>query len=212
MSLLLRFYTAQQGSILLDGKPLETIDRENLRNRVGVVLQDAFITVGSVRDNITLGRAMAEEAVISAAKQAQLHDFIMSLPQGYDTQLGERGGNFSTGQRQLLSLARTLAHEPAILILDEATASVDSHTEAIIQQALIALHGRTTIIAIAHRLSTITRADQVIVLHQGEMMQQGTHQQLMQKEGLYRHMYELQQKKQADPELAEARAPDVLEV
>jgi len=203
MSLLLRFYTAQQGRILLDDKPLENIDQENLRNRVGVVLQDAFITVGSVRDNITLGREMAEETLLAAAKQAQLHDFVMSLPQGYDTQLGERGGNFSTGQRQLLSLARTLAHEPAILILDEATASVDSHTEAIIQQALIALHGRTTIIAIAHRLSTITRADQIIVLHQGEMMQQGSHQQLMQKEGLYRHMYELQQKKQAIPELAE---------
>ncbi len=196
MSLLLRFYRPQQGEIRVDGKPLDSLDQDSLRAGIGVVLQDAFVMSGSVRDNITLGRPLQDEAIVEAARQAQLHDFVMSLPQGYDTLLGERGGNLSTGQRQLLSLARTLAHRPQILILDEATASIDSHTEAVIQQALSRLHGRTTIIAIAHRLSTITRADQILVLHQGEIRQRGSHRELMQVDGLYRHMYELQQQRE----------------
>lgn len=196
MSLLLRFYSPQQGSILLDGIALEQIDQHSLRSQVGVVLQDPFISAGSIRDNITLGLAVAEEDMIAAAKSAQLHDFVMTLPQGYDTVLGERGGNLSTGQRQLLSMARTLARKPRILILDEATANIDSHTEAVIQRALAELRGSTTILAIAHRLSTITRADSIVVLHQGQIMQQGTHQELMHLEGLYRHMYELQKQKQ----------------
>ena len=130
--------------------------------------------------------------MIAAAKQAQLHEFVMSLPQGYDTLLGERGSNLSTGQRQLLSLARTLARQPRILILDEATASVDSHTEAVITEALNALRGHTTILAIAHRLSTITHADQIVVLHQGRVVQQGSHEALLREDGLYRHMHQLQ--------------------
>lgn len=193
MSLLMRFYAPQSGQILVDGWQLHEIDQNSLRNQVGVVMQDPFITTGSVRDNICLGQQMDEEKMMRAARQAQLHDFVMSLPQGYDTLMDERGGNFSTGQRQLLSLARTLAHDPRILILDEATANIDSHTEAVIQAALMQLKGRTTIIAIAHRLSTITSADQILVLHQGEITQRGAHRELLAQDGLYRNMYQLQQ-------------------
>ena len=195
MSLLLRFYEPQKGRILIDGIPLDQIDQTNLRDQMGVVLQDPFISAGSVRDNITLGLPISDEKVIAAAQQSQLHEFVMSLPDGYDTLLGERGGNLSTGQRQLLSLARTLAREPRILILDEATANVDSHTEAVITKALNKLRGSTTILAIAHRLSTITHADQIVVLHQGRVMQQGSHQALLEQDGLYRHMHELQLQK-----------------
>ena len=195
MSLLLRFYQPQHGRILIDGTPLDEIDQHNLRDQMGVVLQDPFISAGTVRDNITLGLPIAQEKVIAAAQQAQLHEFVMSLPDGYDTLLGERGGNLSTGQRQLLSLARTLVREPRILILDEATANVDSHTEAVITKALSKLRGSTTILAIAHRLSTITHADQIVVLHQGHVIQQGSHQALLAQDGLYRHMHELQLQK-----------------
>lgn len=195
MSLLLRFYSPQLGRVLIDGTPLEQIDQDNLRAQMGVVLQDPFISAGTVRDNITLGLAISEEKLVAVAKQAQLHEFVMTLPDGYDTLLGERGGNLSTGQRQLLSLARTLAREPRILILDEATANVDSHTEAVITKALNKLRGSTTILAIAHRLSTITHADQIVVLHQGRVVQQGSHQALLMQDGLYRHMHELQLQK-----------------
>ena len=195
MSLLLRFYEPQQGRILIDGTPLQQIDQLNLREQMGVVLQDPFISAASVRDNITLGLPISEDRVVAAARQAQLHEFVMSLPDGYDTRLEERGGNLSTGQRQLLSLARTLVREPRILILDEATANVDSHTEAVITQALSKLRGHTTILAIAHRLSTITHADQIVVLHQGRVVQQGSHQSLLEQDGLYRHMHELQLQK-----------------
>ncbi|MDP2379177.1 MAG: ATP-binding cassette domain-containing protein, partial [Pseudohongiella sp.] len=195
MSLLMRFYAPQSGAILLDGWQLHEIDQNSLRNQVGVVLQDPFITTGTVRDNICLGQDMSDEQLVSAAQQAQIHEFVMGLPLGYNTPMDERGGNFSTGQRQLLSLARTLAHKPRILILDEATANIDSHTEAVIQSALMQLKGSTSIIAIAHRLSTIIAADQILVLHQGEITQRGTHQQLLAQEGLYRNMYLLQQRR-----------------
>jgi len=160
------------------------------------VMQDPFISAGTVRDNIALGLSLSEAQIVDACRSAQLHDFVTSLPQGYDTPLGERGGKLSTGQRQLLSLARTLARRPRILILDEATANIDSHTEAVIQQALNALRGNTTIISIAHRLSTVQHADQIIVLHQGRIVQQGTHRELLGREGLYRHMHELQLQKE----------------
>jgi len=197
MSLLMRFYSPQAGEILLDGKHLHEIEQNSLRNSVGVVMQDPFITTGTIRENITLGLDMSDQEVIEAAIQAQIHDYVMKLPQAYGTPMDERGGNFSTGQRQLLSLARTLAHKPKILILDEATANIDSHTEAVIQQALMMLKGSTSIIAIAHRLSTITSADQILVLHHGVINQRGTHQQLLAVDGLYRNMYLLQQNRGA---------------
>lgn len=200
MSLLMRFYAPQSGEILLDGKHLHEIDQNSLRDNVGVVMQDPFITTGTVRENITLGLPMADEDVQEAARQAQLHDFVMGLPLGYDTPMDERGGNFSTGQRQLLSLARTLAHRPKVLILDEATANIDSHTEAVVQQTLMRLKGQISIIAIAHRLSTITAADQILVLHQGEIRQRGTHQELVAQDGLYRNMYLLQKNQGEDAE------------
>lgn len=195
ISLLLRFYTPDQGRILLDGQDLAQLEQQSLRSGIGVVMQDPFISAGSVRDNITLGLPMTDAEVEAAARQARLHEYVMSLPQGYDTLLGERGSRLSTGQRQLLSLARTLARRPRILILDEATASIDSHTEALIQEALQAMHGQTTLICIAHRLSTIMAADNILVLHQGRIMQQGSHRQLLSCEGLYRHMHELQQRR-----------------
>ena len=193
MSLLMRFYAPQSGDILLDGKHINEVDQNSLREALGVVMQDPFITTGTVRENITLGQQMSDEVVLAAAQQAQIHDYIMTLPEAYNTLMDERGSNFSTGQRQLLSLARTLAHKPRILILDEATANIDSHTEAVIQQALLLLRGSTSIIAIAHRLSTIIAADKILVLHQGVINQRGTHQELLAEEGLYRNMYLLQQ-------------------
>jgi len=159
------------------------------------VQQDPFIFMGTIADNIRLEWDLTDAEVEQAARQAQLHDAIMRMPRGYQTVLTERGGNLSNGQRQLLSLARTLARKPDILILDEATANIDSHTEALIQQSLMALRGHITIIAIAHRLSTVMEADQIVVLHQGHIQQQGHHKALMAEEGLYRHMYELQQQK-----------------
>lgn len=193
MSLLLRFYRPDSGQIRIDGHSIDNIQAESLRQGIGIVQQDPFIFVGSFLDNICLGKNINRERIERAARQAQIHDFIMMQPEGYDTIMSERGSNLSTGQRQLLTLARTLAHDPHILILDEATANIDSETEAVIQNALARLRGKVTIVAIAHRLSTIIDADQILVLHQGEIKQKGTHQDLLREDNLYRHMYEFQQ-------------------
>jgi ABC-type multidrug transport system fused ATPase/permease subunit len=191
--LLLRFYQPQQGGIRIDGQPLAQFADRELRRHVGIVQQDPFIFNSSVRDNITLGLDFSDAAVERAARQAGLHAHVQRLPQGYDTVMGERGGILSTGQRQLLALARTLVHEPRILILDEATANIDSHTEAEIQQALQQLHGKVTLLVIAHRLSTIEKADRILVLHHGEVVQHGNHAELLkQQEGIYKHLYQMQ--------------------
>ncbi len=190
--LLLRFYAPQRGEIRIDGQPLERFSEAELRRRLGIVQQEPFIFNGSVRDNITLGRTIEPDSVVHAAKQAGLHEHVARLSQGYDTPLEERGSNLSTGQRQLLALARSLVQQPRILILDEATANIDSHTEAQIQHALMQLHGRLTLLVITHRLSTIEKADQILVLHQGEAVQHGSHAELLQQEGIYRHLYRLQ--------------------
>lgn len=200
-NLLLRFYAARSGVVSIDGHAVETLDADELRGKVGIVQQDPVVFGGSVADNIALGRDLDRAAVEHAARRAGLHEFIEELPQGYDTLLDERGGNLSTGQRQLLSLARTLAGDPKILILDEATAHVDSRTEAHVQRALAQLRGRITLIVIAHRLSTIQAADNILVLHHGALAQQGTHAQLLANAGVYRNLYQLQELEQRSHEL-----------
>jgi ABC-type multidrug transport system fused ATPase/permease subunit len=197
MSLLMGFYPLQHGHIRIGDTDLMTLGKQQRAELIGFVQQDPFIFSGTVADNIRLELDLTDADVEQAARRAHLHEAIMAMPSGYKTQLTERGGNLSTGQRQLLSLARTLARQPDVLILDEATANIDSHTEALIQQTLMELRGKVTLIAIAHRLSTVMEADNLVVLHQGQVQQQGTHRQLMSQEGLYKHMYELQQR--ADP-------------
>ncbi|MBN2164025.1 MAG: ATP-binding cassette domain-containing protein [Pontiellaceae bacterium] len=197
MSLLMDFYPVTDGQISIGGIALDDLTDRQRTKLIGFVQQDAFIFSGTIADNIRLEQPLSEDEIVEAAKQAQLHEAIMAMPDGYQTVLADRGKNLSAGQRQLLSLARTLARKPRILILDEATANIDSHTERLIQTSLMQLRGSVTLMAIAHRLSTVRGADQLYVLHQGHMQQHGTHQELMQVEGLYRHMYELQLR--ADP-------------
>lgn len=203
MSLLMGFYPVEQGTIRVGGAPLSRIDPQERTRRIGLVQQEPFIFMGTIADNIRLDRPLTDQEVEDAARQAQLHEAIMRMPQGYQTPMTERGGNLSSGERQLLSLARTLARQPEILILDEATANIDSHTETLIQRSLMALRGRITLIAIAHRLSTVKDADNLVVLHQGQVRQQGKHRQLLAEEGLYKHMYELQKQESLVEEVNE---------
>ncbi|WNF35347.1 ABC transporter ATP-binding protein [Bacillaceae bacterium IKA-2] len=194
INLLMRFYPGVKGEILIDGVPIDRYANEELRTKMGLVLQDPFLFVGTIADNIKFYQhSLTEEAIVAASKFVHAHPFIVNLPGGYDASIGERGSTLSSGQRQLLSFARTIAINPSILVLDEATANVDTETEGEIQQALSKMRlGRTTV-AIAHRLSTIQDADQIIVLHQGEIVERGTHQELIEKAGLYYKMYLLQQ-------------------
>jgi len=190
INLLTRFYEINSGKITIDGKDICDIKKADLRHRLGLVLQDTFLFAGSVMDNIRYGRLEAtDEEVIHAAKMADADHFIRQLPQGYQTQLSERASNLSQGQRQLLAIARAILADPGILILDEATSSVDTRTEARIQKALLRLmQGRTSFV-IAHRLSTIRDADHVLVINNGEIIEQGTHQQLLDRRGFYHHLY-----------------------
>jgi ABC-type multidrug transport system fused ATPase/permease subunit len=197
VSLLMRFYDVLQGRITVDGHDLRQVTHDSLRGQMSIVLQDTFLFSGTVMDNIRYGRLEAtDEQVIAAAKQANAHDFIARLPEGYETDIGERGHNLSQGQRQLLSIARAILADPRILILDEATSSVDTRTELLIQKALDELlQGRTSIV-IAHRLSTIRNADQVLVLDRGEIVERGTHSSLMAQEGRYYELYMSQFRRQ----------------
>ena len=193
MSLLLRFYSAQSGSIRIDGHDIATFSDEHFRASVGLVPQEPFLLAASARENIAMGRSISEADIITAAKAAHVHDFILQLEQGYDTPLGEGGARLSTGQKQLIAIARALAGQPRILFLDEATSHIDSETEQIVQIALNELRGKVTIIAIAHRLSTIRDADSIIVLNHGKIAEQGQHQELMQiDQGIYQKLYLLQ--------------------
>lgn len=194
INLQMRFYTVERGQILIDNVPLQAYDDEELRRGIGLVLQDPFLFAGDVKHNIRLHtQGITDDAIEDAAKFVQADGFIRKLPQGYEAPVGERGATFSSGQRQLLSFARTIARNPKILVLDEATASVDTETEEAIQEALDKMRKGRTTIAIAHRLSTIQDADLILVLHKGEIVERGTHQELLSQRGLYYKMYLLQQ-------------------
>ncbi|KUI99275.1 ABC transporter ATP-binding protein [Vibrio sp. MEBiC08052] len=194
MSLLLNFYQPQSGTICIDGHPLDDFSHDALRQGVSFIPQDPFILATTIFDNIDMGRNLSETAVHLAARQAHLHDVIMAMNDGYQTQLGEGGFRLSTGQRQQLIIARALAGSPKVLLLDEATANVDSETEQVVQRALNDLQGQVTLIVVAHRLSTIRHADQILVLDHGHLIEQGDHHQLMAiPQGRYRAMYQLQQ-------------------
>ncbi|MFE5317230.1 ABC transporter ATP-binding protein [Paenibacillus sp. NPDC056579] len=193
INLLCRFYDITSGSITIDGHDIRNVSVPSLRSQVGIVLQDTFIFSGTIRDNIRFGRLDAtDEEIEFAAKAVRAHDFIVNLPQGYDTEVQERGNVLSMGQRQLISFARALLADPRVLILDEATASIDTETELKIQEALkTLLAGRTSFI-IAHRLSTIRNADKIVVLDHGNIMEQGNHEELMRHKGIYYGLIEAQ--------------------
>ncbi len=194
INLLMRFYDYDQGSIRLDGTELRDISKTSLRSHISLVLQDVFLFSGNVRDNITLRNPdITDESIINAAKLLDAHRFIMALPGGYDFVVSERGHNLSSGQRQLISLVRALVYNPSILILDEATASIDTETEAIVQYAIEKLLRDRTAIIIAHRLSTIRNADKIMVLEHGHILEQGSHDELLQNpDSRYSELYNIQ--------------------
>ncbi|HEX8896842.1 MAG TPA: ABC transporter ATP-binding protein [Terriglobales bacterium] len=200
ISLLLRFYDVQRGAIRIDGVDIRDMDLADLRRRYGVVLQDPFLFSGTVADNIRLGsRWIADSSIEDAAEQVNVADFIRALPGGFSEEVKERGSTLSTGQKQLISFARALAHNPKILILDEATSSVDTETEFRVRDALTRMVAGRTSIMIAHRLSTVQRANKIIVMHKGKVREIGTHQQLLANRGIYWKLYQLQYKDQEIP-------------
>ncbi len=201
INLLSRFYDIQKGQILVDNKDIKTLDKSELRSKIGVVLQDVFLFTGNIKSNISLGNAnITDKRIREVARYVNADQFISNLAKQYDEPVTERGSTLSAGQRQLLAFARTLAYNPDILVLDEATANIDTETEILIQDALQRLiKGRTTLI-VAHRLSTIQHADKIIVLHKGEIREMGNHQELLAKEGLYHKLYQLQYKEEFDTE------------
>lgn len=193
VGLIPRFYDIQKGSLQVGGRDVKDWTMESLRGSIGMVLQDNFLFSGSVRENILLGNpGSSEEAVYEAAKAANAHDFIMELPKGYDTEVGERGVKLSGGQKQRIAIARVFLKDPPILILDEATSALDLESEHLIQQSLQQLSRSRTTLIVAHRLSTITHADQIIVMKNGTIAERGTHNQLMDKAGVYAQLYNIQ--------------------
>ena len=192
-----RFYDVESGEILLDGMDIRSFTRASVRRNIGIVQQDVYLFNASIRDNILYGRPDAtEEEIIEAAKKANIHEYVMSLEHGYDTEIGERGVKLSGGQKQRLSIARVFLKNPPILILDEATSALDNATELLIQQSLYELcRGRTTIV-VAHRLSTVKNADEIAVIAEGKIVEQGTHGELLEKEGIYAELYQMQFKNQ----------------
>ena len=193
INLLMRFYDVNSGSIKVEGKDIRDVTRKSLRTSYGMVLQETWLKSGTIRDNIAYGRPEAtEEEIVSAAKEAHAHSFIMRMPQGYDTVISEDGGNLSQGQKQLLCIARVMLCLPPMLILDEATSSIDTRTEIRVQKAFAKMmEGRTSFI-VAHRLSTIRTADRILVMKDGNIIEQGTHEELLAQNGFYRQLYESQ--------------------
>ncbi|PKM68882.1 MAG: ABC transporter ATP-binding protein [Firmicutes bacterium HGW-Firmicutes-2] len=193
LNLLTRYYDIQQGEILLDGHNIKTLDKHNIRKHVGQMLQDVFLFTGDIKENIRLGEeSISDEDVVAAAKFVNAHIFIEKMTNKYDEHVFERGATLSAGQRQLLSFARTLAYKPSVLVLDEATANIDTETEVLIQDALLKLMENRTTLVVAHRLSTIQHADKIVVLHKGRIKEIGNHQTLLSKKGLYYNLYQLQ--------------------
>ena len=189
INLLMRFYEPQQGQILIDGINIQNMSREYVRSLYGMVLQDSWLFQGTIKDNIAYGQKASDEEIIAAAKKAHAHKFIIQLKDGYDTLISEDGGNLSQGQRQLLCIARIMLVKPPMLILDEATSSIDTRTERQIQEAFdLMMKGRTTFI-VAHRLSTIQKADQILVMNHGQIIEQGKHEELLEQHGFYHHLY-----------------------
>jgi len=208
ISLMMRFYDIQHGQVLIDGVDVRNHDLNQLRRRFGVVLQDPFLFTGSIADNIRLGSAwVTDDALERAAEEVNIADFIRSLPAAFNEPVRERGATLSTGQKQLISFARALAHAPEILILDEATSSVDTETEHRVRLALSRMITGRTSVLIAHRLSTVQSADTILVMHKGQLREQGTHQELLAQRGLYWKLYQLQYR---DQELGEPSASPVL--
>ena len=187
-----RLYEASKGRILVDGIDIRDLPQGELRRYVGVILQDSFLFAGDVKRNITLGENYSLEEIKQAARLTNINNFIEQLPQGYDTQLRERGANLSGGQKQLLAFARVAIRNPDVLVLDEATSSLDVQTEAVIQEALDKLLINRTAIIIAHRLSTIRNVDKILVLKRGELIESGSHEELLSEGGLYASLYKLQ--------------------
>jgi ATP-binding cassette subfamily B multidrug efflux pump len=201
-ALMMRFYDIQRGQIFVDGVDIREQDLKRLRQRFGVVLQDPFLFSGTVADNIRLGTSSITEARIErAADEVNVGDFIRTLPLGFAEPVRERGAGLSTGQKQLISFARALAHDPGILILDEATSSVDTDTELRVRLALSRMITGRTSVLIAHRLSTIQSADTILVMHKGQLREAGTHQELLAHRGLYYKLYQLQYQDQESPAL-----------
>lgn len=193
INLIPRFYDVTSGQILIDGHNIKDFLTGSLRNQIGLVQQDNILFSDTVKENILLGRPTAtDEEVVEASKMANAHDFIMNLPQGYDTEVGERGVKLSGGQKQRLSIARIFLNNPPILILDEATSALDLESESIIQEALDVLSKDRTTLIVAHRLSTITHADKIVVIENGHIVETGTHRELMSKQGAYEHLYSIQ--------------------
>jgi ABC-type multidrug transport system fused ATPase/permease subunit len=199
INLLYRFYDPRKGSIKVDGYDLREIKLASLRKQMAVVLQDNFLFSGSIMDNIRYGNLDAtDEEIIEVAQTVGAHEFIMKLPEGYETDVRERGGRLSVGQRQLISLSRALLADPRILIMDEATSSIDAYTELIIQKALDRIFKNRTSIIIAHRLSTVRNAEMIVVLNEGKIAEKGTHDDLISIDGMYKQLYEMQFKYESE--------------
>lgn len=193
INLLSRFYDVTEGSIKIDGVDIRNVRKEDFRRQFGIVLQEPFLFPGTIRDNIAYAKPDASiEDIMRAAKAGNCHEFILKFPDGYDTQVGERGQRLSGGERQRISIARAILHDPKILILDEATASVDTETEKQIQEAIARLIQNRTTFAIAHRLSTLRNANRLVVMKEGKMVESGTHEELIEKDGVYANLVKIQ--------------------